>query len=102
MTCWMACAVAASAGAPAAAVACAGDVVCAGTAPPEDRERPPDDSRVTATAMIATRASARIMVITIPPIAGLSLRGGLAVSNSGTLLGSVLLMRPQTIDQVSA
>src|SRR5689334_22577026 len=93
----MACAVAASAGAPAAVVACAALEVAAtagaeAVAPDGRADSPPDVSRITATVMMAISATASTTVMTMPPMAGRGLRGGLAVSNCETLLGSVLLI----------
>ncbi len=57
------------------------------------RVNPPPDKRVTATAIMATSANARMTVTTIPPIGARSFGGGFEVSNCGTLLGSTLPMR---------
>src|SRR5262245_44554419 len=97
MTCWIACCVVASAGAPAAAVACTrAAVACAaGAVEVEGRDNAPLVSRLTAKMMMAISASARMTVTTIPPIARRSFGGGLAVWKLETLLGSVLLIAPQ-------
>src|SRR6266852_3465489 len=98
----MACSVAASAGAPAAAALCAAAAAWVGEVATLGRDRPPVDRRDTAKAMIATSTTATTTVMTRPPPLGPPFfGGGLTVSHSDALLGSIN-QAPRILDQVSA